>query len=59
MRHLALSILLAACLGCASGPQEPLQAILDEISPRSAHRLADVPRMADITGLGAFLQGML
>jgi hypothetical protein len=41
-----------------AAPMEPLQAILDEISPRSPHRLAEPPRMADLTGLGAFLCGL-
>lgn len=41
-----------------AAPQEPLQAILDEISPRSPHRLAEAPRMTDLTGLGAFLRGL-
>jgi hypothetical protein len=41
-----------------AAPQEPLQAILDEISPRNPHRLAEMPRLADLTGLGAFLRGL-
>ena len=41
-----------------AAPQEPLQAILDEISPRSPHRLTEAPRMTDLTGLGAFLRGL-
>jgi hypothetical protein len=42
----------------AAAPMEPLQTILDEISPRSPHRLAEVPRLSDLTGLGAFLLGL-
>lgn len=39
-------------------PMEPLQAILDEINPRMARRLTEVPRMADLTGFGQFLQNL-
>lgn len=39
-------------------PMEPLQAIIDEISPRSLRRLAEAPRMADLTGFGQFLQNL-
>lgn len=41
-----------------TNPMEPLQTILDEISPRSPHRLAEAPQMTDLTGLGAFLHGL-
>lgn len=37
---------------------EPLQAIIDEISPRSLRRLTEAPRMADLTGFGQFLQNL-
>ncbi|WP_096786934.1 beta-1,6-N-acetylglucosaminyltransferase [Rhodobacter sp. CZR27] len=37
-------------------PAEPLQAIIDEITPRSARRLAEAPRLADLSGFGEFLQ---
>lgn len=39
-------------------PMEPLQTIVDEISPRSMRRLTEVPRMADLTGFGQFLQNL-
>ena len=39
-------------------PMEPLQTIVDEISPRAMRRLAEVPRMADLTGFGQFLQSL-
>lgn len=39
-------------------PMEPLQTIIDEISPRSLRRLNEVPRMADLTGFGQFLQNL-
>lgn len=39
-------------------PMEPLQTIIDEISPRSSRRLAEVPRMIDLTGFGQFLQNL-
>ncbi len=31
-------------------PMEPLQTLVDEISPRSMRRLTEVPRMVDLTG---------
>jgi hypothetical protein len=37
-------------------PADPLQILLDEISPRSARRLVEAPRMVDLTGFGRFLQ---
>ncbi len=37
-------------------PVEPLQSIIDEISPTALRRLTEVPRMADLTGFGRFLQ---
>ncbi len=39
-------------------PMEPLQTIVDEISPRAMRRLAEAPRMADLTGFGQFLQSL-
>ncbi|MCB6178064.1 beta-1,6-N-acetylglucosaminyltransferase [Rhodobacter sp. Har01] len=39
-------------------PMEPLQTIVDEISPRSSRRLTEVPRLADLTGFGQFLQNL-
>ena len=39
-------------------PMEPLQTIVDEISPRSLRRLAEVPRMVDLSGFGQFLQNL-
>ncbi len=39
-------------------PMEPLQSIVDEISPRSSRRLAEAPRMADLAGFGQFLQNL-
>jgi len=41
-----------------ANPTELLQSILDEVSPRSPHRLAEVPRITDLGGLGDFLQGL-
>jgi hypothetical protein len=37
-------------------PMEPLQTIIDEINPNALRRLAEVPRMVDLTGFGRFLQ---
>lgn len=37
---------------------EPLQTIVDEISPRSMRRLTEVPRLTDLTGFGQFLQNL-
>ncbi|WP_022702360.1 beta-1,6-N-acetylglucosaminyltransferase [Pseudorhodobacter ferrugineus] len=39
-------------------PMEPLQTIVDEISPRALRRLTDAPRMTDLTGFGQFLQNL-
>jgi hypothetical protein len=40
-------------------PMEPLQAIVDEVTPRSVQRrLTEVPQMADLTGFGQFLQNL-
>ena len=39
-------------------PMEPLQTIVDEISPRAMRRLAEPPRIADLAGFGQFLQGL-
>lgn len=39
-------------------PMEPLQAIIDEISPRSTRPLAEAPVLADLTGFGQFLQNL-
>ncbi len=39
-------------------PMEPLQTIVDEISPRALRRLSEAPRMADLTGFGQFLQNL-
>lgn len=39
-------------------PMEPLQTIVDEISPRSLRRLTEAPRLADLTGFSQFLQNL-
>lgn len=39
-------------------PMEPLQSILDEIGPSTPRRLAEAPRMVDLTGFGQFLQNL-
>lgn len=39
-------------------PMEPLQTIIDEISPRSLRRLTEAPRMVDLAGFGQFLQNL-
>ena len=39
-------------------PMEPLQMIVDEISPRSLRRLTEVPRLTNLTGFGQFLQNL-
>lgn len=39
-------------------PMEPLQAIIDEISPRSSRPLAEAPVLTDLTGFGQFLQNL-
>ncbi|QCO56091.1 glycosyl transferase [Pseudorhodobacter turbinis] len=39
-------------------PMEPLQSIVDEISPRALRRLNEAPRMTDLSGFGQFLQNL-
>ena len=39
-------------------PMEPLQTIVDEISPRAMRRLTEAPHLADLTGFGQFLQNL-
>ncbi len=39
-------------------PIEPLQNIVDEISPRAMRRLTEAPVLADLTGFGQFLQAL-
>ncbi|WP_412564927.1 beta-1,6-N-acetylglucosaminyltransferase [Thalassobius sp. MITS945101] len=39
-------------------PMEPLQTIIDEIGSRSGRRLAEAPKMVDLTGFGQFLQNL-
>jgi hypothetical protein len=39
-------------------PMEPLQTVVDEISPRAMRRLAEAPKMADLSGFGQFLQNL-
>ena len=39
-------------------PMEPLQTIVDEISPSAMRRLAEAPRLHDLTGFGRFLQDL-
>lgn len=39
-------------------PMEPLQTIVDEIRPNALRRLAEAPRLADLTGFGRFIQNL-
>jgi hypothetical protein len=39
-------------------PVEPLQSIVDEISPRAMRRLTEAPVLANLTGFGQFLQAL-
>ena len=39
-------------------PMEPLQSIIDEIGQQNLRGLAEVPKMADLTGFGQFLQNL-
>ncbi len=39
-------------------PMEPLQTIIDEIGKTGRKSLAEVPKMADLTGFGQFLQNL-
>lgn len=39
-------------------PMEPLQTVIDEIGKQAPRRLAEAPRMTDLTGFGQFLQNL-
>jgi hypothetical protein len=39
-------------------PMEPLQMIIDEISPRTLRRLTEAPKMVNLAGFGRFLQNL-
>jgi len=39
-------------------PMEPLQSLVDEISPRMTRRLTEAPVMTDLKGFGQFLQNL-
>jgi hypothetical protein len=39
-------------------PMEPLQTVIDEIGKQTPRRLAEAPRMTDLTGFGQFLQNL-
>jgi hypothetical protein len=39
-------------------PMEPLQTIIDEISPRALRRLTEAPLLTDLGGFGQFLQNL-
>ncbi|OUS19560.1 glycosyl transferase [Rhodobacterales bacterium 59_46_T64] len=39
-------------------PMEPLQTIIDEIGPKNMRRLAEAPKMVDLSGFGQFLQNL-
>ena len=39
-------------------PMEPMQSIIDEISPRAVRRLTEAPRLAELAGFGQFLQNL-
>ena len=39
-------------------PMEPLQTIIDEIGQQNMRGIAEVPKMADLTGFGQFLQNL-
>jgi hypothetical protein len=39
-------------------PMEPLQVIIDEIGQKSLRRLAEAPRLEDLSGFGQFLQNL-
>lgn len=39
-------------------PAEALHQIVDDLNPRAPNRMAELPRMVDLTGFGAFLQDL-
>ncbi|WP_127901420.1 beta-1,6-N-acetylglucosaminyltransferase [Solirhodobacter olei] len=56
--HLKARVRVWTMADFVENPMEPLQAIVDEISPRTARRLTEAPRMVDLTGFGRFLQNL-
>jgi hypothetical protein len=41
-----------------AAPMEPLQILLDEITPRALRRPIEAPRLVDLSGFGQFLQNL-
>jgi hypothetical protein len=39
-------------------PAEPLEQLVDLLNPRVAHRVGDLPQLADLRGFGSFLQDL-
>lgn len=39
-------------------PAEPLQQLVDDLNPRAAHRVAELPRLVAMQGFGAFIQDL-
>jgi hypothetical protein len=56
--HVKARVRIWSLADFVESPMEPLQTITDEIGPRMGRRLTEVPRMADLTGFGQFLQNL-
>jgi hypothetical protein len=41
-----------------ANPMEPLLGVIDEISPKSARRVTEAPRLVDLEGFAGFLQAL-
>lgn len=54
--HAKASVRVWTLADFVENPMEAIQAIFDEINPRAPHRLTEVPRMVDLSGLSTFLQ---
>ncbi len=39
-------------------PAEPLEQLIDDLNPRAAHRIADLPHLVSLAGFGSFLQDL-
>jgi hypothetical protein len=56
--HLKARVRIWTMAEFVENPMEPLQTVIDEISPRGMRRLSEAPRMVDLTGFGRFLQNL-
>ncbi|WP_114966575.1 beta-1,6-N-acetylglucosaminyltransferase [Alkalilacustris brevis] len=56
--HVKARVRIWSLADFVAAPMEPLQQVLDEITPRALHRPIVAPRMVDLSGFGQFLQNL-